>query len=215
MKYVKFLSNFHKTRAGRFSDVKKLSRTEKRYLQNKLRELLRNFDLNNFNLPQYIHETHEILNLLYSFPVTFREEINDIYNRLINIYNYQGARQLDRERFNLDYEHLLEHIIRTRDDIGMQQILRLDPHIIQQRYNDLRRLTPIYENVSRRLQGTFQNLPTQNKSNRGIINMYIPGADIRLNRDLTEKIGEYLARMTETELDFYNRNLRQNMFGTL
>jgi len=215
MKYVKFLSNFHKTRAGRFSDVKKLSRTEKRYLQNKLRELLRNFDLNNFNLPQYIHETHEILNLLYSFPVTFREEINDIYNRLINIYNYQGARQLDRERFNLDYEHLVEHIIRTRDDIGMQQILRLDPHIIQQRYNDLRRLAPIYENVSRRLQGTFQNLPGQNKSNRGIINMYIPGADIRLNRDLTEKIGEYLARMTETELDFYNRNLRQNMFGTL
>ncbi len=209
-------TDFHRTRSGKLSDIKKLSRSEKIFLKNKLAELLLDFDLNNLGKWQYLEQTNFLLRLVRNYPATLSQEINDIYKILIDISNYKGAKQFDRERFNMESEYLIEDILRRRDDIRMRLLSIEMPTRLKQRHAELRRLNPIFQNVSRQLEGMPPDArPWCDYPSPHGTGMYPRRrSDLFLNRDLTEIIGRNLRRFHDEELNFYDRNLRhQNYFG--
>ena len=95
------------------------------------------FDLNNLGKWQYLEQTNFLLRLVRNYPATLSLEINDIYKILIDISNYKGAKQFDRERFNMESEYLIEDILRRRDDIRMRLLSIEMPARLEQRHAEL------------------------------------------------------------------------------
>ena len=126
--------NFHRTRGGNLSDYhpggKKLSKNDKTTLKRKMSELLDNFDLRNFGFLE-LEKTYLLINLTQNYPVLFAKEINEIFDRLIRLENYDGVRLFNRNRFILESNQIFEQMLRNKDYENMEKFQEIKEELLK------------------------------------------------------------------------------------